>query len=332
MVPNTKSSRLKESAMAVIMGGGRGTRLWPLTKYRAKPAVPVAGKYRLIDIPISICLNSGVDRIYILTQFNSSSLNRHVSETFQLGAFSGGFVALEAANQRDDNMDWYQGTADAVRRNLGQINQWQTDHLFILPGDTMFRMDLREMLDFHVASDADLTIALHPTSAQQAPGFGILQIDDNDKVLSMVEKPKPDKLEPLKASKEMRRKWKMDDDRPFLASMGMYLFRRDKLNGILNDNAQPDFGQHIVPRAVRELNVKAFVFNGFWEDIGTIEAFYNVNLAVAGLEPPFRFYVPGSPIHTRMRSLPASPPPPHPFHSGQRQQHLRGLLHRRGAT
>src|SRR5262245_10189551 len=156
---------MREKAMAVILGGGRGTRLWPLTKYRAKPAVPVAGKYRLIDIPISICLNSGLDQIYILTQFNSSSLNQHISETYQLGPFSRGFVTLEAASQQEDSEDWYQGTADAVRRNMKTITQWQTDHIVILPGDTMFRMDLSEVLAKHIEQDAHVTIALHPTEA-----------------------------------------------------------------------------------------------------------------------------------------------------------------------
>jgi glucose-1-phosphate adenylyltransferase len=296
-----------DSALAVILGGGRGTRLWPLTKYRAKPAVPIAGKYRLIDIPISICINSGIEQIYVLTQYNSSSLNRHISETYQVGPFSRGFVHLEAAAQQDDTEDWYQGTADAVRRNIKSINQWRTEHIVILPGDTMFRMDLRDMLRAHVARNADVTIALHPTEARRAAGFGILTIDDDDRVLTMVEKPKnPETLEPLQCSEKIRTKWNMPADRPYLASMGIYIFRRTVLNEMLEDRSITDFGHDLLPRAVGERHVGAYVFTDFWEDIGTIESFFTINLMLARPTTPFVFYYPGAPIYTRRRFLPAT--------------------------
>lgn len=307
MRPVAVNSLESDVAMAVILGGGRGTRLWPLTKYRAKPAVPVAGKYRLIDIPISICLNSGINQIYILTQFNSSSLNRHISETYQMNPFQRGFVTLEAASQQNDTEDWYQGTADAVRRNIKQINQWHTDHVVILPGDTMFRMDLRDMLKTHIERDADITISLHPTDARRAAGFGILTINEEDSVTMMVEKPRnPEILEPLKCSENIRKKWGMTEERPYLASMGIYIFKREVLVNVLKDRSITDFGHDLLPRAVEKLKVSGYVFTEFWEDIGTIEAFYNVNLALVKPNPPFVFYYPGAPIYTRRRFLPAT--------------------------
>jgi glucose-1-phosphate adenylyltransferase len=307
MKPTPASNTDQPTALAVILGGGRGSRLWPLTKYRAKPAVPVAGKYRLIDIPISICLNSGIHQIYILTQYNSSSLNRHISETYQLGPFSRGFVHLEAAAQQNDTEDWYQGTADAVRRNIKNINQWRTDQVIILPGDTMFRMDLRDMMRVHLEHDADITMSLHPTDDKRASGFGILTIDDDDRIMMMVEKPKKaEQLQPMRSAAEIQRKWAMPADRPYLASMGIYIFKRSVLNEMLQDRSITDFGHDLLPKAVGELNVRGFVFNDFWEDIGTIEAFYNVNLALARPNPPFVFYYPGAPICTRRRFLPAS--------------------------
>lgn len=300
-------SYFNQMATAIVLGGGRGTRLWPLTKYRAKPAVPLAGKYRLIDIPISLCLNSGFNRIYVLTQFNSSSLNRHISETYQLGMFSqGGFVTLEAASQSQETETWYQGTADAVRRNLKNIQQWNTDHVIILPGDTIFRMDLSRMLQFHIDQGADITISLNSQPHHRASGFGIITLDDNDRIVHMTEKPKPEALEPLAASPEIRKKWNMPEERPFLASMGVYIFRTEVLAEILADESMIDFGQHILPRAVKDRNVAGYVFNGYWEDIGTIEAFFDANLALSKTSPPFKFYQPNFQIFTHLRWLPSS--------------------------
>ncbi|MCL5268974.1 MAG: sugar phosphate nucleotidyltransferase [bacterium] len=293
-------------AVAVILGGGRGTRLWPLTKYRAKPAVPLAGKYRLIDIPISNCLNSGLDRIYIFTQFNSSSLNHHISATYHLDPFSRGFVNLEAASQSNESSDWYQGTADSVRRNFKTIAQWQTPHVVILPGDTIFRMDLGRLLDFHIGHGADVTVALHPTGAERASSFGLARLDPSDRIVQMVEKPAPDRLGPLALPPAEMARWGLGPARPFLASMGIYVFRTGVLAEVCLDRTQVDFGHQILPQAVANYRVSGYVFDDYWEDIGTIRAFYEANLALASPRPPFEFYIPDAPIYTRMRFLPST--------------------------
>lgn len=304
MLPNTNS--LARGAIAVILGGGRGTRLWPLTKYRAKPAVPLAGKYRLIDISISNCINSGMERIYVLTQFNSSSLNRHITSTYHMDPFSHGFVNLEVANQSDETSEWYQGTADAVRRNIKSILQWHTPYVVILPGDTIFRMDLSKVLAFHHEKKADVTIALHPTETARVPSFGIITMDKNDRITHMVEKPSVETAAPLALGAEERKRWGMTDEAPFLASMGIYVFRSEVLVELLKDNAMLDFGHHILPHSVQKFNSYGYVYNGYWEDIGTIRSFYQVNLDLVRPNPPFVFYYPDAPIYTRMRFLPST--------------------------
>jgi glucose-1-phosphate adenylyltransferase len=292
--------------IAVILGGGRGTRLHPLTKYRAKPAVPVGGKYRLIDIPISNCINSGLERIYVLTQFLSSSLNRHVNSTYQLDQFSRGFVTLEVANQSDESSDWFQGTSDAVRRTLKQIVQWNPEYVLILPGDTIFRMDLARMLAFHAETDADITIALHSTPPEDAPGFGIITLDKNNQIRHMAEKPKKENLAGLEASPEIMAKWGMSEDRPYLASMGVYIFKTALLEAYLRDPQLIDFGHHILPAAVQNRRVMGYVFNDYWEDIGTIRAFFQSSLDLSKATPPFSFWDAEAPIYTHLRFLPAT--------------------------
>ena len=304
MIPNANS--LARCALAVILGGGRGTRLWPLTKYRAKPAVPLAGKYRLIDISISNCLNSGIDRIYILTQFNSSSLNRHITGTYHLDPFSHGFVNLEVASLSDETSEWYQGTADAVRRNIKTFMQWHCPYVVILPGDTIFRMDLSQILAFHVEKRADVTIALHPTEAARVPSFGIVKMDETDRVTQMMEKPSVEKAAPLAIDPKERQRWDMSDQAPYLASMGIYVFRTDVLSEMLKDPSIVDFGHHMLPRAVGNAKTYGYVYNGYWEDIGTIRSFYQVNLDLVRPNPPFAFYYPDAPIYTRMRFLPTT--------------------------
>lgn len=300
------SSLLARNAIAVILGGGRGTRLWPLTKYRAKPAVPLAGKYRLIDISISNCLNSGLDRIYVLTQFNSSSLNRHITGTYHMDPFSRGFVTLEVANQSEETSEWYQGTSDAVRRNIKSIAQWHCPYVVILPGDTIFRMDLAQVIAFHVEKKADVTIALHPTEASRATSFGIINMGEGDRILQMTEKPSAERLPPLAMTPKDIERWGISNKTPYMASMGIYVFRTDVLIEMMKDLSMVDFGHHILPRAVQSLRTYGYVYNGYWEDIGTIQAFYQVNLDMARPNPPFSFYYPDAPIYTRMRFLPST--------------------------
>lgn len=293
-------------ATAVILGGGRGTRLWPLTKVRAKPAVPLGGKYRLIDIPISLCLNSGLSRISILTQFNSSSLNQHVARCYHFDQFSNRSVSLLAANQSEESGDWYQGTSDAVRRNIRHIRQWRTPHVIILPGDAIFRMDLRDLLRTHIKHESDITVALNTCDESRAPGFGIVRMDASQRLVDIVEKPGPEKLAALKPSEAEMRSWGFEDiSKPYLASMGIYVFRAEVLEDMLCKDFV-DFGKHLLPAALNQYKMTGHVFPGFWEDIGTIRAFYNVNLRLAQNKPPFSFYVPDAPIHTRTRFLPSS--------------------------
>lgn len=306
MTSKFRSNALTDSAIAVILGGGRGTRLWPLTRYRAKPAVPLAGKYRLIDVPISNCLNSGIERIYILTQFQSSSLNQHVTSTYQLDAFSRGFVALEAAHQSDEESDWFQGTADAVRRNLKQIRQWRRQYVVILPGDTIFRIDLSEVLRFHVEREAEITICLKPTGPERASSFGIIGLGERDRVIRMTEKPPAEALPELAVPAADRARWGMDDARPYLASMGMYVFNVEVLERWVSNPYMVDFGHNILPSAVEPNRVFGYVYDGFWEDIGTIRSFFQFNLDVARDDPPFRFHDEAAPIYTHPRLLPST--------------------------
>lgn len=296
--------------LAIILGGGAGTRLQPLTLTRAKPAVPLGGNYRLIDIPISNCINSGISKIYALTQFNSQSLNRHISLTYNLSSgFAGGFVEVLAAQQTPDSPSWFQGTADAVRQYLDLFAAWDVDQLLILSGDQLYRMDYAAFLEAHRANGAALTVAALPVDAQTAEGFGLMRTGADGQILEFREKPSGEALEAMRvdtaalglAADEAQR-------RPFLASMGIYVFDRNTLYDLLSSHPQAtDFGKHIIPTALNSgLHLQSHLFDGYWEDIGTIKAFYEANLALADEEPAFSFYDETAPIYTRSRYLPPS--------------------------
>mgnify|MGYP000891571525 FL=1 len=285
--------------LAIILGGGKGTRLYPLTKYRAKPAVPFGGKFRIIDVPISNCLNSGINKIYILTQFNTHSLHRHIYSTYSLGPFSNGFVDILAAQQTMENTDWYQGTADAVRKNLPFINEIKAAYTMILSGDHLYRMDYRLFLEHHIKNKAEITVAVKPVSRQDAGHFGILQTDEKFRIVQFVEKPNAELLDKLKSPG-------LPDETPFLASMGIYIFATETLHKILEQNPSDDFGKNIIPASIPTLNVCAYQFDDYWRDIGTIESFFTANLELARFQPPFSLYDEHAPIYTHARSLPAS--------------------------
>ncbi|MBM4466823.1 MAG: glucose-1-phosphate adenylyltransferase [Chloroflexi bacterium] len=288
-----------QDVLAVVLGGGRGARLYPLTKLRAKPAVPIGGKYRLIDIPISNCINSGISRIFVLTQFLSASLHRHVYGTYKFDVFSHGFVEILPAEQTLTRADWYQGTADAVRQQVYRFLSRGAEDVLILAGDHLYRMDYSQFIRFHRERRADVTIAALPISAADAPRYGILQTNDEGHIVAFREKPQgAEQLEGL----DSRR----GDERPYLASMGVYVFRMDVLVRLLEESNGDDFGRHIIPAAIESVRVYAFPFDGYWEDIGTISTFYQANLALTRPDPPFDFYDPHLPIYTRARFLPPS--------------------------
>jgi glucose-1-phosphate adenylyltransferase len=291
---------MKRSILAVILGGGRGTRLQPLTQVRSKPAVPIGGKYRLIDIPISNCLHSGIDTIYILTQFNSASLNRHIHRTYRFDVFERGFIEILAAEQTIDNPNWFQGTADAVRHTLRYFDSAQWDLILILSGDHLYRMDYQDFVNSHIDSGNDVTVSVKGVNRNAATEFGILRTNPDGQITNFVEKPSDnDELSSLEQPDA-------PEDQAFLASMGIYLFRREVLNELLSKGSEEDFGREIIPRAIREYRVGAHRFEGYWRDIGTIKAFYEANLALAWDLPMFNFYEPGKPIFTRPRFLPSS--------------------------
>ena len=285
--------------LAIILGGGRGSRLHPLTKLRAKPAVPIAGKFRLIDIPISNCINSNIKHIYVLTQFNSVSLHRHITQTFKFDTFSRGFVEILAAQQTLSSDQWYQGTADAVRQQFPHFRAQQVDNILILAGDHLYQMDYREFIDFHRTNDADVSVAVKPVTRAEAGDFGILKTDADNNIVSFHEKPAQDQLDGLESDTG-------DPERPYMASMGIYVFRRGMLVRLLSGESGDDFGRHIIPYAIDSVRVKAFKFQGYWEDIGTIKAFFNANLALTDPIPAFDLYKPDKPIYTHARYLPAS--------------------------
>ena len=295
-----------ENTLAIIMGGGAGTRLFPLTKDRAKPAVPLAGKYRLVDIPISNCINSDLGHIYILTQFMSASLHRHINNAYKFDRFSRRFVEIRAAQQTHAGAQWYQGTADAVRQNLKDFLQWPYEYFLILSGDQLYRMDYREMLARHIEKKADITIATLPVSRELATDFGIMQSSADGRIGRFEEKPKEpallDRLRmPAAALKEMGR---AETEELYEASMGIYIFNRQALIEAL-DNDCADFGKHIIPGAIKNYRVQNYVFEGYWEDIGTIRAFFDANLALTNPVPPFNFFD-AAPIYTHARFLPAT--------------------------
>jgi glucose-1-phosphate adenylyltransferase len=285
--------------VAAVLGGGRGTRLDPLTRQRAKPAVPLGGMYRLIDIPISNCINSGLDRIFVLSQYMSASLHRHVQRTYQFDVFSSGFVEILAAEQTPEREDWYQGTADAIRQQMRRLLSRDPEDILILAGDHLYRMDYEKFVRFHREKRADLTVAVLPVSAVDAPRFGILKSNEEGRITAFREKPQDaDVLQNLKSRR--------GTERPYMASMGFYVFRMDVLVRLLEESEGDDFGHHIVPAAIDALRVYAYPFDDYWEDIGTISSFYQANLALTQPDPPFDFYDPNRPIYTRSRFLPPS--------------------------
>ena len=291
--------------MAVILGGGRGTRLHPLTQQRSKPAVPLAGKYRLVDIPISNCINSGLRNIFVLSQFQSASLNRHVSRTYRFDSFSSGFVEILAAEQTDTSMDWYQGTADAVRQQLHRLVRRGAESILVLSGDQLYTMDFRKILEAHTASRADITVAATPVTASDVSEFGILQIDGFGTVVDFVEKPREiNTLERLALSQQTLAARGIATDRCYLASMGIYVFRPEILGQVLEDPTPVDFGKEVIPQAIAQHRVHSHFFAGYWEDIGTIRTFYAANLDVASPHPPIDLFSEHAPIYTRPRFLP----------------------------
>ena len=288
------------STIVAVLGGGRGTRLYPLTKLRSKPAVPIGGKYRLIDVPISNCINSGLRSIYVLTQFNAGSLTRHISNTYKFDNFSHGFVDVLAAEQTLEHSDWFQGTADAVRKHLNRFLRHGHADILILAADHLYRMDFREMLQTHKDLDADVTLSVIPVSEKDASRFGLMQLTPEGTVCRFVEKPKdPSSLAPGYFIES-------DGDRLYLASMGIYVFKLAVLREILETGDEVDFGKEIIPKAIGRKRVVAHTFKGYWEDIGTIDAFHRANLSLAHLEPQFRLYSQDEPIFTHARFLPAT--------------------------
>ena len=300
MTPRTSGH--PDQVISVILGGGEGNRLFPLTQERAKPAVPIAGKYRLVDIPISLSLNSGIKRIFLLTQYLSSSLHRHVQQSYRFDDFiPRGFIEIVAAQKTREGTSWYQGTADAVRQGLIHFDNHPHEHVLILSGDQLYRMDFREMLDQHVTSGSDITIATLPVDAGSAPSLGILKADGARRITEFVEKPK----DPAVLAK-MESKSAMPKGRPYLASMGIYIFNRETLRDCLDGNDGKDFGKNILPAAIGSKKVSAFIHDGYWEDIGTIGAFYRANLDLLAAEPKFDFGLGTAPIYTRARFLPGT--------------------------
>ncbi len=292
--------------LSVIMGGGRGTRLFPLTKERCKPAVPLAGKYRLVDIPISNCLNSGYNRIFVLSQFLTASLHRHIQKSYQFDPFGGGFIDILSAEQTEKSNAWYEGTADAVRRNLVHFHRHGHDYVLILSGDQLYRMDFSKIVDQHVATGADVTIAAIPFPVSKVEGLGLMRVRDDLSVIEFVEKPKdPAIINSLTISSVLEKKLAPSSEKLCLASMGIYVFSRDVLKNAL-DNSMKDFGKEVIPALLGKSKLCSYIFEGYWEDIGTVRAFFEANLALAQPLPPFNFFDRSAPIYTHPRYLPSS--------------------------
>ena len=283
---------VNNEVLALILGGGQGTRLFPLTHHRSKPAVPIGGQYRLIDIPISNCLHADIRRIFVLTQFNSASLNRHIAQSYRMDLFSHGFVEILAAEQTPDNPNWYQGTADAVRQAHRHFARYDADYYLILAGDHLYRMDYNELVRAHVDRKADITIAAQPVDVQDAPGMGIFRFDASGPIVAFEEKPKRDRL--------------LEIGPPYVASMGIYVFSRKVLLDLLAADGATDFGREIIPSALATRRVNAYMFDGYWADVGTIASFYDANIMLTQPGSPFRFYDPKRPIYTHPRFLPAA--------------------------
>lgn len=294
---------ISKSVIAVILGGGAGSRLYPLTRHRSKPAVPIAGKYRLVDIPISNCINSNINRIFVLTQFNSASLNKHIKNTYQFSNFSSGFVDILAAEQTPESSEWFQGTADAVRQSLRYLASMEYDHVLILSGDQLYQMDFGNMFRTHAKDDADITIATIPVTQKEATEFGILKSDEENRIVSFIEKPGLDLLPDwVSDTKEDMQRM----GRNYLASMGIYLFKKDVLIDLLENQKKDatDFGKEIIPFALKGHNVFSYQYGGYWTDIGNIASFFEANLALTQELPPFNLFHNEQKVYTRPRMLP----------------------------
>jgi glucose-1-phosphate adenylyltransferase len=300
---------MNSDTLAIILGGGQGTRLFPLTATRSKPAVPIGGKYRLIDVPISGCLHADIRRIFVLTQFNSASLNRHIYNTFQLDLFSGGFVDILAAEQTPDNPHWYQGTADAVRQARRHFVQEPAEYYLILAGDHLYRMDYCELIEAHTAQKADITIAAQPVDLDTATQMGIFRFDAQGSIVAFEEKPKPPRLQeigrsiPAGATSSFAQH---SDEQPFMASMGIYVFSRNVMLDILEREPGVDFGRELIPHALNKYRVKPYLYRGYWADVGTVESFYDANVMLGRPAAPFRFWDLRHPIYTHLRHLPGT--------------------------
>jgi glucose-1-phosphate adenylyltransferase len=298
---------MTSDTIAIILGGGAGTRLFPLTARRSKPAVPIGGKYRLIDVPVSGCLHADIRRIYVLTQFNSASLNRHISNTYRLDRFSGGYVEILAAEQTPDNPNWYQGTADAVRQAARHFTQHTAQYYLILAGDHLYRMDYCELVDAHKASKADITIAAQPVDPETATQMGIFRFAQDGQISAFEEKPNPARLSEIGRSIPPGATFAdHTDEQPFMASMGIYVFSRAALLDLLDREPGHDFGRELIPNALGKYRVKPYLYRGYWADVGTIESFYDANVMLGKPAAPFRFWDPRQPIYTHLRHLPAS--------------------------
>ncbi|MDQ3009204.1 MAG: glucose-1-phosphate adenylyltransferase [Acidobacteriota bacterium] len=298
---------MAKQVLSLILGGGAGARLFPLTQQRSKPAVPLAGKCRLIDITVSNCINSGLHSIYVLTQFNSASLNRHIARTYRFSRFSDGFVEILAAEQTPENKKWFQGTADAVRQVMMHIEDFEPEHVLILSGDHLYQMDYSKFIAHHKESNADVTVSVIPTDHSRASGFGLLKTDDQGKIVEFREKPPADELEAMRVdTSKLGLNPEEAEQRPFIASMGVYLFKYDALHEMLKNTNFTDFGGEVIPAAIGKYNVQAYLFSGYWEDIGTIRSFYNANLDLASVMPKFNLFDTDAPIFTRPRYLPGT--------------------------
>lgn len=293
---------MKPSVISIVLGGGRGTRLFPLTYSRSKPAVPIAGKYRLVDIPISNCLNSGFNRILVLTQFNSASLNSHIKNSYHFDIFSRGFVDILAAEQNVENDQWYQGTADAVRQSMKHMSKFEYDYILILSGDQLYQMDFREMIDFHCKNEGDITIATIPVNCKDAPGFGILKSDDQGNITAFIEKPSHDMLDEWRSEVSEKSK---SEGKEYLASMGIYVFSKNVLKKMFENMPGDDFGAELIPNALGIFKTLSFQYDGYWTDIGTIDSFFDANIDLTKDFPKFNLFS-NAPIYTRARMLPPS--------------------------
>jgi glucose-1-phosphate adenylyltransferase len=296
---------VNNDVLALILGGGRGTRLFPLTQHRSKPAVPIGGKYRLIDIPISNCLHADIRRIFVLTQFNSASLNRHISQAYRMDLFSQGFVEILAAEQTPDNPHWYQGTADAVRQATRHFERYDADYYLILAGDHLYRMDYLDLVETHIERRADITIAAQPVSIDDATGMGILRFEHGGRIAAFEEKPSRERLAELQ-SQQRGRTQGLTPDKPFMASLGIYVFSRDVLFDSIAQDGATDFGKQIIPNALGRYHVHAHLFRGYWADVGTVRAFYDANVLLTNAGAPFTFYDPRRPMYTHPRFLPGA--------------------------